>query len=51
MQNINHLIRKNKSQFINENKNFIYKCTYSISKKYLQWENDDELSIALKIFF
>ncbi|CAB1246109.1 RNA polymerase sigma factor SigI [Clostridiaceae bacterium BL-3] len=50
MQNINHLIRKNKSQFINENKNFIYKCTYSISKKYLQWENDDELSIALIAF-
>ncbi|HBC96403.1 MAG TPA: RNA polymerase subunit sigma-28 [Clostridium sp.] len=50
MQNINHLICKNKDEFISENKNFIYKCTYSISKKHLQWENDDELSIALIAF-
>ena len=50
MQNIDHLIGKNKNQFINENKNFIYKCTYAVSKKYLQWENDDELSIALIAF-
>ncbi|MFL0194002.1 sigma-70 family RNA polymerase sigma factor [Clostridium sp. WILCCON 0269] len=50
MQNISHLFYENRNEFINENKNFIYKCTYSISKKYLQWENDDELSIALIAF-
>ncbi|MCI1943998.1 RNA polymerase sigma-I factor [Clostridium luticellarii] len=50
MQNIDHLICEDKNKFIDENKNFIYKCTYAISKKHLQWENDDELSIALIAF-
>ncbi|MCH3963601.1 MAG: RNA polymerase subunit sigma-28 [Clostridium sp.] len=50
MPDINHLIHKNRNEFIDENRNFIYKCTYSISKRYLQWENDDELSIALIAF-
>lgn len=50
MTDINHLINENRSEFINENKKFIYKCTYTISKRYLQWENDDELSIALIAF-
>ncbi|MEY8000077.1 RNA polymerase sigma-I factor [Clostridium sp. Mt-5] len=50
MPDINHLIHENKNEFIHENKNFIYKCTYTISKRHLQWENDDELSIALIAF-
>ena len=50
MHNISHLFYENRNKFISENKNFIYKCTYTISKRYLQWENDDELSIALIAF-
>ncbi|WP_446897005.1 sigma factor [Clostridium sp. LBM24168] len=50
MLGINHLIRENRDKFIDENKNFIYKCTYTISKRHLQWENDDELSVALIAF-
>ncbi|OAA83990.1 RNA polymerase sigma-I factor [Clostridium ljungdahlii] len=50
MADIAHLLHENRDEFISENKNFIYKCTYTISKRYLQWENDDELSIALIAF-
>lgn len=50
MQNINHLLIEHRNDFIKENKNFIYKCTYTMAKRHLQWENDDELSIALIAF-
>lgn len=50
MADIAHLLHENRNEFISQNKNFIYKCTYTISKRYLQWENDDELSIALISF-
>ncbi|KAJ53093.1 RNA polymerase sigma factor [Clostridium tetanomorphum] len=36
--------------FIEKNKKFIYDTTYNICKKRLQWENDDELSIAMIAF-
>lgn len=41
---------KNRDTFIEENKKFIYNVTSSVCKKKLQWENDDELSIALIAF-
>ncbi|NMM62673.1 RNA polymerase subunit sigma-28 [Clostridium sp. P21] len=41
---------KNRDTFIEENKKFIYNVTFSICKKRLQWENDDELSVALIAF-
>lgn len=39
-----------KNNFIKESKLFIYISANSICKKRLQWENDDELSIALIAF-
>lgn len=50
MQNISELLLEDRNEFIKENKSFIYKCTYTITKRHLQWENDDELSIALIAF-
>lgn len=44
------LSNKNRDSFIEDNKNFIYKTTYRICKKTLDWKNDDELSIALLAF-
>lgn len=41
---------EDKNDFIIENKQFIYIAASSICKKRLQWENDDELSIALIAF-
>lgn len=41
---------KDRDTFIEENKKFIYNATFSICKKKLQWENDDELSVALIAF-
>lgn len=41
---------KDKNNFIIESKQFIYTAASSICKKSLQWENDDELSIALIAF-
>ncbi|QCX33212.1 RNA polymerase sigma-I factor [Caloramator sp. E03] len=43
-------IISNKDEFIIENKPFIYKTASNICKRNLQWENDDELSIALIAF-
>jgi RNA polymerase sigma factor len=42
--------KKNRNEFIRDNKSFIYKITQRICKKSLSWENDDELSIALIAF-
>lgn len=39
-----------REKFISENKSFIYKVASSICKRKLEWENDDELSIALIAF-
>lgn len=39
-----------RNSFIEENKKFIYFTTYNICKRNLNWENDDELSIALIAF-
>ncbi|WMJ79947.1 sigma factor [Clostridium sp. MB40-C1] len=44
------MIKKNRDDFIEDNKNFIYTSTYKVCKKNLHWENDDELSIALIAF-
>lgn len=41
---------EDKNNFIMESKQFIYTAASSICKKSLQWENDDELSIALIAF-
>lgn len=47
---LDNLIHEDRNEFISKNKSFIYKCTYTISKRHLEWENDDELSIALIAF-
>jgi len=39
-----------RNDFIEKNKKFIYSITSNICKRNLQWENDDELSIALIAF-
>lgn len=39
-----------RDDFIEKNKKFIYSITSNICKRNLQWENDDELSIALLAF-
>ncbi|GFR36504.1 RNA polymerase sigma-I factor [Thermobrachium celere] len=39
-----------REQFIESNRDFIYKVASSICKRRLNWENDDELSIALIAF-
>lgn len=41
---------KARNEFIDNNKAFIHKYACSICKRYLSWENDDELSIALLAF-
>ncbi|KRQ86203.1 RNA polymerase sigma factor SigI [Caloramator mitchellensis] len=42
--------KNNKEELINENKKFIYNVVSSICKRRMEWENDDELSIALIAF-
>lgn len=44
------LLMTNREKFIEENKDFIYKITCNVCKRKLQWQNDDELSIALIAF-
>lgn len=39
-----------REKFIEESKSFIYNLTCKICKKHLNWENDDELSIAMIAF-
>ncbi len=39
-----------RNRFIEVNKNFIYRYSCIVCKRYLRWENDDELSIALLAF-
>jgi len=39
-----------RNEFISINKQFIYNAAFSVCKRKLQWENDDELSIALIAF-
>jgi len=48
--NVTDLIYNNRTKFIEENKNFIYGIAYKICKRKLDWNNDDELSIALISF-
>lgn len=43
-------LNNNRSDFIEKSKKFIYGVAANICKKKLQWENDDELSIALIAF-
>lgn len=40
----------NRDLFITQNKDFVYKTTYNVCKRPINWENDDELSIALIAF-
>lgn len=40
----------NRDEFIQLNKNFIYGIAYNVCKRRLDWENDDEMSIALIAF-
>ena len=47
---INLLEKENRDDFIKENKNFIYKITSNLCGRKLNWENDDELSIAMIAF-
>lgn len=44
------LLITRRDKFIEENKDFIYNITCGICKRKLQWQNDDELSIALIAF-
>jgi RNA polymerase sigma factor len=48
--NTEKLNYRNRNHFIDENKFFIYNAAYSVCKRPLSWENDDELSIALIAF-
>jgi len=48
--NIDALSPQNRSNFIEANKGFIYSTTSKLCKRYLSWENDEELSIALIAF-
>lgn len=43
-------LNSNRNVFIEESKKFIYSTAAKICKKKLQWENDDELSVALIAF-
>lgn len=48
--NINALSLENRSDFIEANKGFVYSTTSKLCKRLLNWENDEELSIALIAF-
>lgn len=39
-----------RDEFIQSNKDFVYRITYNVCKRNISWENDDELSIALIAF-
>lgn len=41
---------KARNEFIEKNKAFIHKYACTVCKRYLDWENDDELSVALMAF-
>lgn len=43
-------LNDNRNDFIEKSKKFIYSVAANICKKNLQWENDDELSVALIAF-
>ena len=47
---MNSFTNEKRTLFIEENKSFIYKVTFSVCKRKLDWKNDDELSIALIAF-
>ena len=47
---IDALLPENRSIFIEANKGFVYSTTSKLCKRYLSWENDEELSIALIAF-
>ncbi|MBV7274038.1 RNA polymerase subunit sigma-28 [Clostridium sp. PL3] len=47
---LNEDLNTNRNDFIEKSKKFIHAVTAKICKKNLQWENDDELSIALIAF-
>ncbi len=47
---VGSLTKENRNNFIEENKLFIYKTTYRICKRKLDWKNDDELSVSLIAF-
>lgn len=44
------LIQQDRAKFIEDNKTFIYGVSYKVCKRRLDWNNDDELSIALIAF-
>lgn len=44
------LLMKNRDEFIDENKGFIYTIASKICNKKLDWNNDDELSVAIIAF-
>jgi len=44
------LLPSNRDKFIETNKGFIYNVAYTICKRKLDWNNDDELSISLIAF-
>ncbi|WP_298841770.1 sigma factor [Clostridium sp.] len=48
--NIDDLFIENRNNFITNNKGFIYSTTSNICKRHLNWENDEELSVALTSF-
>jgi len=48
--NIDALLPENRDNFIQANKGFVYSTTSKLCKRYLSWENDEELSIALIAF-
>lgn len=48
--NLEKDLNSNRNDFIEKSKKFIYGVAANICKKKLQWENDDELSIALIAF-
>lgn len=48
--NIDALLAENRSAFIEANKGFVYSTTSKLCKRYLSWENDEELSVALIAF-
>lgn len=48
--NIDALTSENRSNFIDDNKGFIYSTTSKACKRQLNWENDEELSISLMAF-
>lgn len=41
---------KARNEFIDKNRSFIHRYACTICKRYLSWENDDELSVALMAF-